>query len=189
MSRSRLSSITFFPHFTLAVLVFGIFTIAAQAQRQPEGTYSSATPAPAIEARVMGMPIAFEFTGSDMRKAILNHPMPEVWFDWPVSTNQLPVNDISPVTSSMQVILSKFWKNAIAFQFRKKFDPLPTASKRYQLDTDYAAGFAKVEAKLLRERIEAPGGERPLSQNETTSLLRFLTLGSIEIVRQAHDSR
>ena len=84
--------------------------------------------------------------------------------------------------------MAGFWKAAVSFQYYDKFEPTHSIQQHVDRDMAYSALHSKATADLRLLHIKAPGGERLISKKEAASLMMFITLASIELVKQAKES-
>lgn len=175
----------------IALTIFSLvlLCLVGQAQSTGNGAWYSEPAGPAIEACAGGDSVSFALNGKDLKKALMEQAPPAVWLLWPphaaknssVAKAELPVK--------VRDILHRFWKAAVAYQYYDQLEPRRSPQAHVDRDMAYVGLHKKLRSELRLEQINSPTGLRLISKREADSLMMFITLASIDLVKQAKTSR
>ena len=148
-------------------------------------------PGPALQGRVEGKVLLFDFKGQDLRANALAHPPPEVWLVFPTgkghaqSTEEVDSGVKVELPLEAQKLVREQWETALPAIYDWELGDVPSVESRRLLTVYIIQSSMKASRELRKVMIEAPDGRRPMASDEATDVASFVGKAAFDVVQQA----
>ncbi len=168
---------------------------ASQAQQKNE-TRGAILPQPhaAIEGKAVGRVIPFKPSGDDLKAALLVHPSPELWLEFPAATGIGETPAISATGTEKMVridlpvaalkALSDCWEVYLSAHYNISVEPLRDANGLFKEKMRLANAIDETSDELRKSKIAAPDGTRDISYYEAEDLMERFHVMAVEVIQQ-----
>jgi TonB family protein len=168
---------------TLILLTFCFSVFAQEDKNLPVGTAVSIENRPADEGGILGDTPEYKIRGNNLDYLMsFRRPDLQIVFN---SSQKLNVESSKKIGK----ILDSHWKEAIEFYYKYNLKKFSASENPTDEMLKWTLRANKNQDKLQENFIDAPNGNRKISNNEAGDLLAFLNHTAIDIMEKAKDAK
>lgn len=186
--------------FSLALTFTAVLVLTSFAKAQTSGGVDIAVtrgPHPAWEGKAAGDVQPFERTDDDLKTALLNQPVPDIWLEFtegqregqaarqPSDTKEEIIKVTLPPEA--KAILKSYWEEALKFDYNEAYVKAMSPQEAIDRDMAWSRYNVRSDGKLRKVEIAAPDGRRAISDKEASDLLVFAHVASLSLIKSTKE--